>query len=125
MSLHPFLVTPRTMTAAHPTSTGRSIVGEGSVSAGGNCAERGARGYLAKQPYQREEFDESLTWKGLLAYHKVRMWVKFPVEQRDAGRVEASDVLEFLLSAIRRLGDGTLYFIRSRSTIPHTIDCRQ
>lgn len=97
------------MTVDHPTSTGLSVAGEGSVSAGSNCAERGARGGLAKQPHQREEFHESLTWKGLLTYHKVRMRVKLPIEQiMEAGRVEASDVLEFLLSAIRRLGGGTL-----------------
>lgn len=102
--LHLLSVTPRTVTTARPTPAGCSVVGEGSVSAGGNCGERGARRDLANQPRQRKEFHESLAWKGFLAYHKVRMWIKFPVEERHTGRLEARDALQFLLSVIRRLG---------------------
>lgn len=116
-SLH--LVTPLTVTATRPTSTGCFVVGEDSVSAGGNCAERGARRDLAKQSRQRQEFHESFARKGLLAYHKVRVWVKLAVEEREAGRVEASDALEFLLSTIRRLGGGTLQFKFGRVSRPH------
>lgn len=108
------------MTAARPTPTVCFVYVEDSVSAGVDCAERGARRDLAKQPHQREEFDESLTRKGLLAYHKVRVWVKLPVEEWDAGRVEASDPLQLFLNVIltsTRLQDAIAQ-IRSRLTTP-------